>query len=99
MGFDFKGLTSGALVSKNNASSTRNAKDVGDVPAAVAGHTSTEGSHPDEKQLGGLRSDSEKYDSDEELNRVDTHAEHGVQRAQAMTHVWTKKDLIIAYIL
>jgi len=99
MGFDFRGLTSGALVSKNNASSARNAKDIGDVPAAVAGHTSTDARHPDEKNLGGVRSDSEKYDSDDELNKIDTNAEFGVQRAQAMTHVWTKKDLIIAYIL
>lgn len=99
MGFDFKGLASSALVSKNNASNTRNAKDVGDVPVAVDAHGNTDANHPDEKGLGGLRTDSEKYDSDEELNKVDTHAEHGVQRAQAMTHVWTKKDLILAYIL
>jgi hypothetical protein len=36
--------------------------------------------------------------SDEELNKVDTNAEHGVQAIQAATHVWTKRDLILAYI-
>jgi hypothetical protein len=35
---------------------------------------------------------------DEELNKVDTTAERGVQAIQAATHVWTKKDLIYAYI-
>jgi hypothetical protein len=98
MGFDFRGLASGALVSKNNASSNRNAQDIGDVPAAVDGHYSTNG-HLDEKHLGAPHTDSDSHDSDDELNKVDTHAEHGVQRAQAMTHVWTKRDLIIAYIL
>jgi hypothetical protein len=97
MGFDFRGLTSGALVSKNNAASTANARDVGDVPASVAGHTSMDYKRPDEK-LGAPRS-SDGIDSDDELNKVDTHAEYGVQRAQAMTQVWTKRDLILAYIL
>jgi len=100
MGFDFKGLTSGALVSKNKASSARNAKDVGDVPAAVgaAGHSTLEEGRTDGK-LGATRTDSDDLDSDEELNKIDTNAEYGVQRAQAMTQVWTKKDLIVAYIL
>jgi hypothetical protein len=97
MGFDFRGLTSGALVSNNKTANVGNTKDIGDVPVSVAGHTSMDHNGPDEK-LGAPRS-IDGMDSDDELNKVDTHAEHGVQRAQAMTRVWTKRDLILAYIL
>jgi hypothetical protein len=98
MGFSFKGLTSNALVSTPTAQPTGD-KDVADVPAAVQGHTSTEVSHPDEK-LGTPRSDASMSGSDdEELNKIDTTAETGVQAVQAATHVWTKRDLIITYVM
>jgi hypothetical protein len=93
MGFTFKGLTSNALASAP-AGHTTSDKDVADVPAAVDGH-----SHPDEK-LGTPRSvNSMSGSDDEELNKIDTTAESGVQAVQAATHVWTKRDLIIAYIV
>lgn len=96
MGFNFRGLTSAALVSKSNANADAAEKDIADVPASVAGHTSIDAPRPgpDEK-IGAPHSET---DSDDELNKVDTHAEPGVQNVQAMTHVWTKKSLILAYI-
>jgi hypothetical protein len=98
MGFSFRGLTSNALVSTPLAP-TADHKDVADVPAAVQGHTSMDVSRPDEK-LGTPRTGTSMSGSDdEELNRIDTTAESGVQAVQAATHVWTKRDLILAYIL
>jgi len=97
MGFTFKGLTSNALVSAPLASQPDH-KDVADVPAAVQGHTSMDQSRPDEK-LGTPRTGTSMSGSDdEELNKIDTTAEPGVQAVQAATHVWTKRDLIIAYV-
>ncbi|KAF2825237.1 siderophore iron transporter-like protein [Ophiobolus disseminans] len=97
MGFTFKGLTSNALVSAPLANQPDH-KDVADIPAAVDGHTSMDGSRPDEK-LGTPRSaNSLSGSDDEELNKIDTTAEPGVQAVQAATHVWSKRDLIIAYI-
>jgi hypothetical protein len=98
MGFTFKGLTSNALASVGHGH-TSDTKDIADVPAAVQGHTSTEVPRPDEK-LGTPRSvNSMSGSDDEELNKIDTTAETGVQAVQAATHVWTKRDLIIAYVL
>ena len=98
MGFSFKGLTTNALVS-GTTTYDHDHKDVADVPAAVDGHTSQDVAHPDEK-LGTPRSpESMSQVSDEELNKVDTTAERGVQAIQAATHVWTKRDLILAYVL
>jgi hypothetical protein len=97
MGFTFKGLTSNALVSAPLASG-QDHKDVADVPAAVDGHSSTDHKGPNEK-LGTPRSGSLSGNSDEELNKIDTTAESGVQAVQAATHVWTKRDLILTYIL
>lgn len=98
MGFTFRGLASAALLSNDKATATGVSKDIADVPASYAGHTSMDVPQPDEK-LGAPRSINDPVDSDDELNKVDTHAEHGVQRAQAMTQVWAKRDLILAYIL
>jgi hypothetical protein len=99
MGFSFKGLTSNALLSRNTPNDGLDNKDIADAPAAVQGHTSMDVSRPDEK-LGTPRSDtSVSNQSDEELNKVDTTAERGVQAVQAASLVWTKRDLILAYIL
>lgn len=98
MGFSFKGLTTNALVSAPQADSSEN-KDVADVPAAVQGHTSMDQSRPDEK-LGTPRTGTSMSGSDdEELNKIDTTAESGVVAIQAATHVWSKRDLIIAYVM
>lgn len=97
MGFTFKGLTSAALVSRDERANTAVEKDVADVPASVAGHTSMEANRNVDEKLGAPRSEDELSD-DSSLNKVDTTAEAGVQRAQAMTLVWTRSELIIAYV-
>lgn len=99
MGFSFRGLTSTTLVSGSTTQTHTDNKDIADVPAAVQGHTSMDTKRPDEN-LGSPRSDtSSSRESDEELNKVDTTAEDGVQKVQAASMVWTKRDLILAYIL
>lgn len=98
MGFSFKGLTSSALLSRSQGNNELANKDVADVPAAVQGHTSMDVARPDEK-VGSPRSDTTMSSNDEELNRIDEHAEKGVQAVQAMTMVWTKRDIILIYIL
>lgn len=96
MGFSFKGLTSAALASKSDRDAAMTEKDVADVPAAVAGHTSMDGGHrPVDEKLGAPRSEDET--DDDSLNKVDTTVEAGVQKAQAMTMVWTKKEMLLAY--
>lgn len=97
MGFSFKGLTSAALVSRDERANSAVEKDVADVPASVAGHTSMEAHRNVDEKLGAPRSEDEVSD-DSSLNKVDTTAETGVQKAQAMTLVWTKGELIAAYV-
>ncbi|KAF1922599.1 siderophore iron transporter mirB [Didymella exigua CBS 183.55] len=99
MGFSFKGLTTSALVNGAVPNQHANEKDIADIPAAVDGHASMDVSRfPDEK-IGAPRSPSSMSASDDEsLNKVDTHAEQGVQAIQAATFVWTKNDLILAYV-
>lgn len=100
MGFSFKGLTTNALVGGNITNNqAANEKDIADVPASVSGHTSMDVDRPGEKVGAPRVPVSVSSDSDEELNRVDTTAEQGVQAIQAATFVWSKRDLIIAYIL
>lgn len=100
MGFSFKGLAANALFSNSNANHEHDKKDVADIPAAIQGHTSMGNSHPDEK-VGAPRSASSLSgtDSDEEVNKIDTTAERGIQAVQAVTHVWSRRDLILAYVL
>ena len=92
MGFTFKGLTSSALVSGNADN-----KDIADVPASYQGHTSMDVARPDEK-VGSPRESALSREPDEELNKVDTTAEIGVQQVQAASMIWKKRDLILAYI-
>lgn len=44
--------------------------------------------------LGGYSSDD-----DSSLEKIDTNAEHGVQTIQAMTQVWSQRDIYAAYIM
>lgn len=100
MGFSFKGLTTSALVGGNIPDNqAANEKDIADVAAAVSGHTSMDVDRPDEKVGAPRVPISMSSGSDEELNKVDTTAEQGVQAIQAATFVWSKRDLIIAYVL
>lgn len=96
MGLSFRGLTSSALVANNSAAADAATEHVSHVPASVAEHTSLDMSRRDEK-LGAPRNPA-TTDSDEELTKIDTTAEKGVQNVQAMTYVWSRKDLILAYI-
>ena len=98
MGFTFKGLTSSALVARSDANEKGNLTDIADVPAAVDARMSSDARGLDEKVLGAPHSEDGNY-SDEELNRIDATAEHGVQQVQAMTHVWNRRDLLFAYIM
>jgi len=95
MGF-FTGLTSSALVSTTvgHQDHKNNTHD-----SAVEGHTTSD-TPRDAEKLGTPRSGSSLSDTDsEELNKIDTTAEAGVQAVQAATHVWSKRDLIVAYVL
>ncbi|KAJ4334393.1 hypothetical protein N0V95_009183 [Ascochyta clinopodiicola] len=100
MGFSFKGLTTSALVGGNIANNqAANEKDIADVPAAVDGHASMDVSRRADEKIGTPRTPTSMSNaSDEELNKVDTTAEQGVQAIQAVTFVWTRKNLITAYI-
>jgi hypothetical protein len=99
MGFSFKGLTSAALVSKDERGNAAVEKDITDVPASVAGHTSMEAQRNVDEKLGAPGGEDEVSSSDDSsLNKVDTTAEAGVRQAQAMTMVWTKNELIFAYV-
>ncbi|KAK5958288.1 hypothetical protein OHC33_000130 [Knufia fluminis] len=100
MGISFRGLTSAALVTQNTATTNRANIDIADIPASIQAHTSFDGGRSDEK-LGATRSSAATDDSasDDELTKIDTNAQRGTQNVQAMTHVWSKRDLILAYIM
>ncbi|KAK0391591.1 hypothetical protein NLU13_1091 [Sarocladium strictum] len=98
MGFSFRSLTSSALVAQNEEAASATRKDVADVPASVLGHTSSlDQPHNVDEKLGGSH-DLAANGDEESVNKVDAEAEAGVKKAQAMTLVWTKKELILAYI-
>lgn len=67
-----------------------------DVEGAAAGQNDfkTPGVSVYSESQSGSRSSSE-----EDLDKVDPNFQHGVQMAQAMTQVWTRKNLIIAFAL
>jgi hypothetical protein len=100
MGFSWKGLTTAALVSNNSSTAHAGEKDVASVPAAVRAHTSVDldPNDPNNEKIGAPRAISPS-DSDEELNKVDSTAPKGVQVIQASAHVWTRNELIMAYIM
>ena len=82
------------------ASSAFNPTRDGHLRASVEGKPSNDVETPTEKDVvAGTGTSVTDRDSDEDsLEKIDTNAEHGVQRVQAMTHVWSKRDLILAYI-
>ena len=55
--------------------------------------------HQTEKGTTATRGTSLETSDDDSTEKVDLDAQHGVQAQQAMTQVWTKRDLITAYIL
>jgi len=67
----------------------------GDVEASPTVHdskTAAANVYP-ESQYGSRTS------SEDDLDKVDERFQHGVQMAQAMTQVWTRNHLIIAFAL
>ncbi|KAI8931544.1 hypothetical protein NX059_011199 [Plenodomus lindquistii] len=98
MGLYFKGLTSSALLSSSKPVTDVDHKNVADVPASIQGHISMDVYRPHEKLGRPHTTPSSELDTDEEMNKVDTTAEAGVQAVQAASLVWTKRDLILAYI-
>ena len=100
MGLGLRGLFSSALVSQSTPDTNKNNTDVAGVPAAVQGQTSIDARWRDDK-LGATRTSDATGDSasDDEMTEVDTSAQRGVQNVQAMTLVWSKRDLILAYIM
>ena len=54
--------------------------------------------HFDEKTGVTSASVSTPNDSTEAFDKIDPNAEHGVQAIQGTTLVWSKRDLILAYI-
>jgi microsomal dipeptidase-like Zn-dependent dipeptidase len=100
MGFNFRGLTSSALVSNNSTTNHAGNTDIADVPRAVDAHTSMDIPRPgpDEK-IGADHSLDGSSDTDEELAKIDEKAQQGVQNVQAMTFVWSKQNLILAYVM
>ncbi|KAF2449008.1 siderophore iron transporter mirB [Karstenula rhodostoma CBS 690.94] len=96
MGISFRGLTTAALASKDGRDAAMTEKDVADVPASVAHASSVDAGHrPGDEKLGAPRSELEV--DDDSLNKVDTTVEAGVRKAQAMTLVWTKSEILMAY--
>ncbi|XP_014553622.1 hypothetical protein COCVIDRAFT_29193 [Bipolaris victoriae FI3] len=67
------------------------------APASPKPITKSNTPHIDEKP-GAPRS-IEITDADHESAKIDTSAPKGVQNIQALTYSWSKKDLIVAYIM
>jgi len=66
--------------------------DVEASPAASDSKTAGVNVYP-ESQSGS------RLGSDDDLDKVDERFQHGVQMAQAMTQVWTRNHLILAFAL
>ncbi|KAF2702846.1 alpha/beta-hydrolase [Pleomassaria siparia CBS 279.74] len=89
MGFNWPGMTRAMLRSEQNNAAATNADHI--EPA------DPEKARDDNEKLGEPGS-HDVNSSEEELTKVDTAAPQGTQKVQAMTHVWSKRDLILAYI-
>lgn len=104
MGISFRGLTSSALVAGSEKNVDGNNKDIATVPASVEHATSVDlprGQGYDEK-IGAphtVGTDSDTDSREEDFTKIDEKAPEGVMVAQALTHVWSKRDLLIAYAL
>ncbi|KAF4556482.1 Hypothetical protein D9617_1g083600 [Elsinoe fawcettii] len=64
--------------------------------------TGSDVEHHDEKDAAVKASDAASdshSDDDAGDEKIDEHAQYGTQAVQAMTHVWTKRDLVLAYVM
>lgn len=84
MRFNIPGLASNAVVEHAQSGNTSS-------PASVS-------SHDIEKKEPAVDSAAD-FSDDDSINKVDESAPRGVQIAQAMTQVWSRRDLILAYVL
>src|SRR5689334_884365 len=97
MGFNLRSLTSSALVTSLDITN----QNVANVPTSVERNTSADVERPGEKQgvTGSAKTSIDSHSQDDISEKIDSTAQHGVQQIQAMTYVWTKRDLVAAYIL
>lgn len=100
MRFQIPGLTSAAMATKSAGSNEKTASE------SVGNRSSNDVENFDEKQTPYNNAASTvdahmAFDSsdDDSLNKVDTAAQAGVQKVQAMTQVWSKREIILAYVL
>lgn len=54
---------------------------------------------PDDKEAGLATEQAPSSDPESDDDNIEKDAQTGVQNIEAMTKVWTKRDLYIAYIL
>lgn len=94
MRFRIAGLTTSAAAAPITATGNDAA-----VPAAEhRGPNDTEIANEKEARIGDAAS-RDSSDDDASLEKLDTNAEHGVQAIQAMTQVWSKSHILIAYVM
>lgn len=55
--------------------------------------------HDEKKSATDNESDYQSGSDNDSIDNIDKAAQRGVQSAQALVHVWSKRDLILAYIL
>lgn len=53
----------------------------------------------EKREKGAAIDSSAELSDDDSINKVDATAPRGVQIAQAMTQVWSRRDLLLAYVL
>lgn len=105
MGFNFKGLTSNALLGAvsrtdgtNESEKRRSTVEIPNEKGVVNDINAAYDGARDSSTEGGSFDNSE-VDSVEMSKRPDQSAQYGVQMQQAMTLTWSKKDIILAYIM
>jgi hypothetical protein len=96
MRFRIPGVTTSSAVSPAVATGTDNATS----PASEQKHSSdAEAANEKDVRVGDGQPRDYSSDDDSSLEKVDTNAEHGVQTIQAMTQVWSKRDILAAYVM
>lgn len=74
--------------------------DTGPAASPEQRHSSdAEAVNEKDVKVGDNRSQDYSSDDDSSLEKVDTNAEHGVQTIQAMTKVWSRRDIFASYIM
>jgi len=84
-------ITKDNMESKDAAKATTGT-DVEGSPAALDFKTAGVSVYPESQH-------ESRSSSEDDLDKVDERFQHGVQMAQAMTQVWTRNHLILAFVL